>query len=180
MNTTKTIITGVVVILIATIIISLVHYILPEGWTTFFSYLKDNVLISRWIWWLSIIVNILFALGTIIFLIIVYRSKTDESVKYTHDTFFGICWRWRYGIDGIYNLCSFCPDCDIQIYASPKTPPPTQLPRGVMIHPVYPPSESIIYQCNECEWDGKEFDISESKIKDRVTLKIQQKLRSKS
>ncbi len=170
MSTKKTIITGVAVILIAGLIISLVHYILPEGWTTLFHYSKDKVSVSRWIWWLSIMANILFTLGVIIFLIAMYRSKSDESIKYTHDTFLDISWRWWYGYGDVQELRSFCPNCDIQIEARPKTSSSFG----------HPSNDSIVYQCDDCEWDGKEFDFSKSEIEKRVKLKIQQKLRGTS
>jgi hypothetical protein len=85
-----------------------------------------------------------------------HPSQTKELAwsKYTSDIFFGLRWRWSYSIySGISNLCSFCPDCDYQIYQYDSC-------------------------CDSC---GKRFDQpyeSRDTIEGKVERLIQQKLRN--
>jgi len=110
-------------------------------------------------WLLGILSLLSLSVIFIIFAIVweqFHPSQTQELDwhTYTSDIFFGLRWRWRYSIySGIYNLCSFCPNCDYQIYHYDS-------------------------RCDSC---GKILDQSyesQDALEDKVERLIQQKLRN--
>jgi hypothetical protein len=161
----------VVAPLITAALISLVTTIIPGGWLWVFARCR-----VAWIWfvsavtvpmWLLALLSLLSLalLGTIVVGIFfaIRRGESDILAKYREDTLFGIHWRWRYGQDGIYNLHSFCPHCDMQVYP----------------HPVdtHRPGDWVEYRCDDCGAKLQSFECGQSELQDRVTRKIQQKVR---
>lgn len=166
---------GMIATLVATAIISLITYVIPNGWKSVFlfigSVLKWLLLITETPNWLLIIFAfIAFVLITgLFFKIYLFRKTNNPPYRLTELTVFGILWRWQPSHDGsIHGLVSFCPKCDFQIYARSRNP-------SVL---GYPPRS--VYHCEDCKRDVAEFNLSESEVENRVARKIQQYLRSKS
>ena len=92
-------------------------------------------------------------------------SPTWEN--YTTDLFFGVRWRWRYSeTRKIYDLCTFCPHCDFQVYA-----------RNVSAYEVIP---HIAFQCESCGRRLGDFPESLDSLENKTRRFIQQKLRNDS
>jgi hypothetical protein len=92
-------------------------------------------------------------------------NVTGNWRLYVSDVFFGIHWRWRYFDDGgIYDLCSFCPDCDLQIY-------PNDISYTMANY-------RTVFRCDNCERDLCELHMSHSDLENRVKRNVQQKLRN--
>jgi hypothetical protein len=85
--------------------------------------------------------------------------------SYTSDKFFGLLWRWRYLSDGqIYDVCTFCPRCDYQVY-----------PENVSAYSVV---DRIGFRCDSCGSQLGEFDESALSLENKVKRFVQQKLRN--
>jgi hypothetical protein len=88
--------------------------------------------------------------------------------SYVEDEFFGVRWRWRYGHDGgVYDLHSFCPVCDYQVYAANAS--------------YFRTAPRIEYRCENC--GGRVlagFDGVPEEVENRVIRHVQQKLRTSS
>ena len=122
--------------------------------------------------WLLVILSfcslVLFGLGAIIVWEVIFPKRLEADWRsYTMDEFFDIRWRWRYGRDdGVYEVHSFCPRCDYQVYAANAS--------------AYRAVARIAYQCDDCSRPLGEFDMSLQEMEDRVVRAIQKKLRTGS
>ena len=93
------------------------------------------------------------------------QNVRPSYLTYAEDVVLGIRWRWRYGSDGaIYQLVSFCPNCDYQIH-----------PRDVA---AYRAVDHIGYRCEDCGALVGDFQMSLDEIESRVTRHIQKNLRT--
>jgi hypothetical protein len=118
---------------------------------------------------LSISAVVTIAAGSFILWTAIFPEEDDRGWRsYTEDEFFGIRWRWRYGHDGgVYDLHSFCPVCDYQVYAANAS--------------AFRAVPRIAYRCEDC--GGRtlaEFDGVPDELENRVIRSIQKKLRTSS
>ncbi|MDK9719651.1 MAG: hypothetical protein OEL53_00555 [Rhodospirillales bacterium] len=108
------------------------------------------------------VVAFLAFLGWLHFLSEAYE---DPLSKYREDNFFGILWRWRYFPSGeIYNLTSFCPRCDLQVYPNNASG--------------WSAVDHIEYRCEDCGIRLNDFETTPDSVENRVIRQIQKKLRS--
>ena len=98
-----------------------------------------------------------------------FGSSGDSVTKheYTQDRFWGVLWRWRYGQDGIWQVVSFCPNCDMQIYPS--------LEYGDMI---YGKPDGSRFTCDHCGQFDEVVPIHLNQIENSVIRQVQRKLRT--
>ena len=93
-------------------------------------------------------------------------SHTDWR-NYTTDTFFGLRWRWRYFDGGqIYDVHTFCPHCDFQVYAEDTS--------------TYRAVDRITFRCDSCSQRLGEFDEPFASLENKVKRFVQQKIRNGS
>lgn len=170
-TTTKenTIRSKVVPSLITAAIVSLITTLIPGGWRWVFA---QGLSVWRWldsavaiqVWFLALLsllsLAFLVAAGVLVYAA-TRKPEADIAARYTEDTFFGIRWRWSYGQHGIYDLCSFCPRCDMQVH-----------PRHATAF-----QASVEYHCDDCGTDLQRFEFGHAEVESRVTRKIQQRLR---
>lgn len=157
--------------LILAAFISLIVYLIPNGWKSIFSFIG---FVFKWLflitempnWALIIFALIVLLLFTGLFLkIYLFRKPNNSPYRLTELAVFEILWRWHPSHDGnIHELVSFCPKCDFQIYTRP----------GIAGHP-----PRSVYHCEDCNRDVAEFNFSQSEVENRVKRKIQQYLRRK-
>jgi hypothetical protein len=93
-------------------------------------------------------------------------SVTTEE-DYDEDRFWEVVWRWRYGRQGIYKVVSFCPKCDMQIYAEQEY--------GDMI---YNKPDGSRFECDHCREFGTVIPVHISNLENTVVRRIQRKLRT--
>jgi hypothetical protein len=118
-------------------------------------------------------VTVLLSLGAFAFVVgvavvaravIIARMNIQDLQSYSRDEFFGIRWRWRISDDGqIYDLHSFCPACDYQVYGVNSS--------------AYIVVPQTTYRCEECGRNLYVFNGTDEELESRVRRKIQQKLR---
>lgn len=116
----------------------------------------------------------LLATPTIIVLLILIWQKifpstanTKDWRNYGTDKFFGLRWRWRYFADGqIYDMHTFCPHCDFQVYAADAS--------------AYRAVDRIAFHCDSCGQGLGEFNESFESIESKVKRFVQQKIRNES
>jgi hypothetical protein len=98
----------------------------------------------------------------------VHPKKQNDSHSwrsYTTDNYFGLRWRWKYYQDGgIYDVYTFCPHCDFQVFPYDAS--------GYRI------IDRIGYQCDSCGRDLGQVDESRDSLENKVIRLIQQKLRT--
>jgi hypothetical protein len=93
------------------------------------------------------------------------RSSPASWTGYTTDLFFGLRWRWRYLDGGLpYDLHTFCPNCDFQVYAHNASP--------------YSAVDRIGFHCDSCGRDLGEFEEPLASVESKAQRFIQQKLRN--
>ena len=94
-------------------------------------------------------------------------SSATDWRNYTTDKFFGLRWRWRYFGDGkIYDVHTFCPHCDFQIYAEDAS--------------AYRAVDRITFRCDSCSQRLGEFDEPFASLENKVKRFVQQKIRNGS
>lgn len=88
--------------------------------------------------------------------------------SYKTDIYFGLRWRWKYYDDdgGIYDVYTFCPHCDFQVFPYNTS--------GYRI------IDRIGFHCDSCDKDLGEVDESKDSLENKVIRLIQQKLRTGS
>ena len=164
--------TKVVPSLITAAIIGLITTLVPGGWNWVFTqfqiawkWLGGAVLIPVW---LVVILSLLSLAAVVTVGVVAYavmrNPESNFAARYTEDTIFGVRWRGSYGQHGIYDLCAFCPACDMQVYSRPATS--------------YEALGSVKYHCDDCGTDLQRFEFGNEEVESRVIRKIQQKLRS--
>jgi hypothetical protein len=157
--------------LVTAAIISLVTTLIPGGWRWVFSkchsgwlWLLDSTVIPIWfLVLLSLLALVLLVAVAVLIYASVRKAKDDPALGYTEDTFFGIRWRWRYGQHGIFQLCSFCPRCDLQVYSRHSSN--------------FNALDSVVYHCDDCRTELHHSDVSHEEVENLVKRKIQQKIR---
>jgi hypothetical protein len=84
---------------------------------------------------------------------------------YTTDVLLGIRWRWRYSASGnIFDLASYCPACDFQIYAKRAD--------------AFRAAPRIAFSCECCGSHIADFDGLPEELENKTTRLIQKNLRS--
>lgn len=163
--------TRIISALTVILVVSLTAYFFPGGWAWVFAKAGD-----AWHWfvgpatvpiWLLVLLC-LFALAffvAVTFLILAARNA-DQALDFTETELFAIRWRWRYGQHGIFDLVSFCPHCDLQVYAKPTT----------SSHGGF---NAVVYHCDDCNRQLHHFDQDRDEVENLVTRKIQQTIREK-
>lgn len=94
-----------------------------------------------------------------------HTAATEED--YNEDRFWDVVWRWRYGHNGIYQVVSFCPMCDMQIYAKQEY--------GDMI---YNKPDGSRFECDHCRQFKTVIPVHISNLENTVIRQIQRKLRT--
>ena len=168
---------SVIASLFTAAVVSLVVYLIPGGWASVIGWCaKITGAAVAWLCtslevpvWLIAILALAFAalvIAAAVIVLAIVRKSSDQIESFTEAEFFGIKWRWRYGQMGIYDIASFCPECDLQV------------------HPVsasaYRAVDRVVYGCDECHWHSEEFEMSAAEVEDRVLRKIQQEIRRKN
>jgi hypothetical protein len=125
-----------------------------------YAYIHASTTVPRWF----ILLVGLLALPTAIFLpALLWRTlfPLQASWKsYRSDLFFGIRWRWNYfGSGEIYDVHTFCPRCDFQLYAKDSY-------------------RSIVFFCESCDQHLGAFDETYDSLENKTKRFIQQKLRN--
>ena len=121
--------------------------------------------------WVIVLV-VLLALPTVLFLAALIWKRLFPSQSsppswklYTSDIYFGLRWRWRYLDEGhIYDMHSFCPHCDFQVYA-----------RDVSSYRVI---SHIAFSCESCGQQLGDFQESLESLENKIKRFIQQKIRN--
>jgi hypothetical protein len=133
--------------------------------TAAYYFLGARTPVVNWLLGLLILIALMFV-GVIVAIAIAPASRppTPSVQDYTKDTFENLVWRWRYNVHGgIYDLTSFCPHCDFQVY--PKRSP-------------YLAGSQSVYNCASCgRWLGV-FNEPVDDLHDRVARLIEQKIRN--
>ena len=161
--------------LAATVILALGHFLVPDGWSGVFAFLRRtaaqvvsgaDALISVPVWWLALIAALfLSALGTAAYVISRKpRKHATGSEPATDAEILGIRWRWHYQQGDVRNLTSYCPKCDRQVR------PRTETRHGFL--------NLISYPCECGHWRSKSFQCSHREIIDRVCRTIQKHART--
>lgn len=134
---------------------------IKRGWNWVFS----TTPIPNWLW-------ITMAIATLIFIVAILREllvsnkNTQEISEYCKDDVFGVVWRWEYSGNQIFNLYSFCPRCDIQIFPS----------MGVEL---YDDNKAFsIFHCGNCNEFETTVRIDPDDLNREVTLQVHRKLRT--
>lgn len=103
--------------------------------------------------------------GAVVWQKIFPKSAGSSWRNYTSDIFFGLRWRWRYFDDGqIYDVHTFCPYCDFQVYALNVS--------------AFRVVDHIAFQCDGCGRRLGDFQESFESLEDKTTRFIQQKIRN--
>lgn len=126
---------------------------------------KSSTLVPNWLLVILTLcaITVVIIVAFAIWIVIATPSSGVTFRDYSEDLLLGILWRWRYGRDGfIFDLYSFCPKCDYQIY-------PRQ--RG---------DYRIEYRCEHCGNRVEGVSTSVEEIESRVTRLIQKKIRDGS
>lgn|SRR3990172_993287 len=152
---------------------SLVAY-LAGWWPNIVSFVSEigslgasSTRVPNWLLALLILAGtvVLVLVGVTLWALLFSRDAPPSFRSYTEDVVFGIRWRWRYDTGGvIYNLVSFCPKCDYQIF-----------PRNVA---AFQPVDRLQYKCEDCGAVVREFEIAFEEIESRVMRHIQKNLRT--
>jgi hypothetical protein len=116
----------------------------------------------------------LFAIATIAVLCVLIWQKISHSTSnvidwrnYKTDNFLGLRWRWSYFKDGgIYEMHTFCPNCDFQVYAEDAS--------------AYRAVDRISFHCDSCGQRLGEFNESYASLESKVKRLVQQKIRNGS
>jgi len=107
---------------------------------------------------------VLVLAGVAVWAIFFSSDSTPSFRSYTEDVVLGIRWRWHYGSDGsIYNLVSFCPRCDYQIFARNSSG--------------YRAVDSLEFRCEDCGAVVAHFEVPLEEVESRVMRHIQKNLR---
>ena len=94
-------------------------------------------------------------------------SNIIDWKNYRTDNFFGLRWRWNYFDGGqIYEIHTFCPHCDFQVYAEDAS--------------AYRAIDRIAFRCDSCGQRLGEFDEPYQTLEHKVKRFIQQKIRNGS
>lgn len=124
-------------------------------------------------WLLALIC--LLCLPTLIFLFaFIWNAVRGQETStgpnwrtYTTDLYFGLRWRWKYFDDGgIYDVHTFCPHCDFQVF-----------PKNASAYRII---DRIGFHCDSCNRILGEMDESWDSLENKVKRFIQQKLRNGS
>ena len=94
------------------------------------------------------------------------NAKPEQSAwrSYTTDCFFGLRWRWQYGVSGrVEKLLCFCPRCDYQVYPVNVSP--------------YAIVDEIAFSCDSCGSNLATLQESPVSLADKVIRTIHQKIR---
>jgi hypothetical protein len=92
-------------------------------------------------------------------------SPRSALAAYRTDLFFGLRWRWRYGEGGLpFDLYSFCPSCDYQVYAEHRS--------------LYSAVPQIVFHCDNCGRDVAQLQEPLESLESKIRRLIQQRIRS--
>lgn len=92
-------------------------------------------------------------------------SQSPSWQSYVSDIYFDLRWRWKYLDDGnIYDVHTFCPHCDYQVFAGHVSP--------------YRMIDHIGFKCDSCGRKLAEFQDSYESLENKTKRFIQQKLRN--
>jgi hypothetical protein len=134
-------------------------------------FLLESTAVSNWVLLLLILLSlplvVLIAIGIWHWLFATDKKQSSRNNwrLYTVDKFFGLRWRWKYLDDGTpYQLSTFCPDCDYQVY-----------PEDVS---TYRAVDRIGFNCESCRRLLGQFDESAPSLENKVARYIQQKVRT--
>lgn len=160
--------------LITAAILSLVTTLIPGGWSWVFAqchrmweWLVGDVTVPVWLLALLSLISLVFLVAVGFFIYAATRKpEADIADRYAEDTIFEIRWRWSYGQHGIYGLCSFCPRCDMQVFA-----------RDVG---AFSALDRVVYHCDDCGTDLNRFQFGREEVESRVTRKIHQRIRKEN
>lgn len=129
-------------------------------------YITADVLVSRWA--LSLLWVWALLATTLIIAVAVHNVSQSKSVvndwrSYRSDNFFGLKWRWKLHEAQPYDICAFCPVCDLQL--------DPQYENHFRVTAV------MQFQCDygHGSWP---FQETWNSLEDRITRMIQQKLRN--
>lgn len=93
------------------------------------------------------------------------KSQSISWRSYMSDLYFNLRWRWKYFDDGqIYDVHTFCPHCDFQVYAQDRS----------SFHAI----DHIEFHCESCNRNLAEFEESFKSIENKTKRFIQQKIRN--
>jgi hypothetical protein len=108
----------------------------------------------------------LLAVGAICWQAVFPHAPAPPSWSdYTTDHFVGLRWRWRYSDSGRpYELVTFCPSCDYQIYAKNVSP--------------YAAVPQIEFWCDVCGQAMAQFHEPLESLESKVERLIQQNIRT--
>jgi len=129
---------------------------------TAFTWLGGSAVMSRWtlgLLWLAAFI-VLFVAGSLVFAWVRDRTVASEfsAFKYTHDSFHGLLWRWRWSSDGsIHTIVPFCPHCDMQIVPQHEG--------------AYRAVAPLVFRCEDC--DVKHYEVPNEVSWDEVVQDIQ-------
>lgn len=129
----------------------------------------SSTLVPNWLLTILVVstISILVLLGVAMWTILFSSDSAPSFRDYTEDVVLGVRWRWLYGRDGtLYNLVSFCPRCDYQIFARNSS--------------AYRAVDSLEFRCEDCGALAAHFEIPLEEIESRVMRHIHKKLRTGS
>jgi hypothetical protein len=121
--------------------------------------------------WLLGVMAIPMLFGIYVFGYVIWKgyftnNQTPTWRNYVKDSFFEIHWSWRYSESGqIFDLYSFCPNCDFQIY-----------PRRHL--DVWRDFTHISFHCESCGKDLGNFSDDVEQFENKITRHIQRNIRS--
>lgn len=168
----KVIATGILVPLsaIAAYLLNWWPVIKPYGEACYKFALASSI-IPNWISFLVVLLAIptVIVWGIALSQKLVPRGSTSPSWKsYLSDAFVGLRWRWKYYNDegGIYDLHSFCPHCDFQVYPQNAS--------------AYSAIDRIGFYCDSCHKSLGEHDESYDSLESKINRFIHQKIRNGS
>ncbi|CAK2051384.1 putative TFIIB-type zinc ribbon-containing protein [Vibrio crassostreae] len=137
--------------------------VLKEFFVDFYTYLVSPSNVP--IWWVglsSIVTILVFGFVLYLFLQNKKETRTVSWKGYKYDNFWGVEWHWTYFGNSIERINPLCPNCKYQLISEPS----------------YTNYEKTTYKCEDCGYCTDVSGHSESDVKRKVNLKIQQKVRT--
>jgi hypothetical protein len=144
--------------------------IISHVFAVMFSFVLSKTEVPNWL--LGFLVLAFLLVIAVIGLLIWNKQHPGNQIpnwrNYTKDTFFDIRWTWRYDeTNKVYDLYSFCPHCDFQIYP-------------IINRNMFRDFTHIHFYCESCNYAFGSHSEDIPQFENKVIRHIQRKIRNGS